>query len=635
MLKLKLKTMQLLLLLVLFSNLIFKPAAFAAGSSHNSYDSLTSSQKSYWLKLLHYYNGKSRADGEHFFESKDGKNNPEAELLADIEAFKDQNAKAGWFNYHPQCVFRERFRFLKEAGFLNNTPIVNCPEFDEWKNGLNADSVTLIFSSSYPNNPSSLFGHTLIRLNQKNKKERSPGDLLDYAVAFSAMPEKDDVGIVFAYKGLFGGYKGLLEVTKYYTKVNEYNNGESRDLIEYDLNMSSDEMDRLINHLWEVYQTTYFDYYFADENCSAVLMDILAVPFQDDDVNTHERWYYLPSEMIKAFGKIPGRIRASHFRPSLKKQLEKRFASLTNDEIKEVKEISSSKDLPVDFDKIPVLDGVINLLDFTRYRTKNQLTAEQKVMMRKALLRRSALSQAEDIKAETYDQSNRPDLGHEPQKLTLFARTEESHTLIGLEFKEGYHDLMSRDEGYDPFSQFDFLTGSLVYDKWLNRVSYDQLTGVNLTSLHTYTFYDPQFSWTAKIAADRIYDLNCDLCHKVNANAYLGPTLRPNSNVALSLMTGVFGELSSHLERGYRAGIGFQAMALYQLTSKIKIGLFDELRFDATKKITKDYYNQLGFKQTYFLSKNKEWRFESSMISRFKTFSKETWLNQLNFGFYF
>ncbi len=622
--------MRSLLLLVLLSNVIFKPAAFAAG-----FDSLTPSQQSYWLKLLHYYKGISRADGSNFFLSPLGKTDPKAELEADLMYFNDQNAKAGWFNYHPQCVFRERFRFLKEAGLLKSTPVVSCPEFDEWKSGLNADSITLVFSSSYPNNPSSLFGHTLVRLNQKNKKERSPGDLLDYAVAFSAMPEKEDVGIVFAYKGLFGGYKGLLEVTKYYTKVNEYNNGESRDLIEYDLNMTSDELDRLINHLWEVYQTTYFDYYFADENCSAVLVDILAVPFQNDDVNTHERWYYLPSEMIKAFKSIPGRIKAEHFRPSLKKQLEKRFASLTTDEITEVKTLSDSKDLPVNFDNVPVLDGVINFLDFTRYRTKNQLSSDQKVMMRKALLRRSALTQAEDVKAETYNQSNRPDLGHEPQKLSLFTRTEESHTLFGLEFKEGYHDLMSRDEGYDPFSQFDFLTGTLVYDKSLDRVSYDQLTGVNLTSLHTYTFYDPQFSWTAKIAADRIYDLNCDLCHKINGRAYLGPTLRPNQALAISFMTGVFGELSPHFEKGYRAGIGFEASLLYQLSSAIKIGFFNELRFDATKKIKKDYYNQLGFKQSYFSGKNTEWRFESSVISRFKSFKKETWLNQLGFGFYF
>jgi hypothetical protein len=497
--------MRLLLLLVLLSNFLLWPAVHAAGSD---YASLAPSQKDYWLKLLHYHKGKSRADGEKFFLAPDGKTNPEAEFNWTRESFREIDSKTGWFNYPSQCVFRERYEFMKRLKLLEGVPETPCPMFDEWKKGLNAESITLIFSSSYPNNPSSLFGHTMIRLNQKGKKDSSPGDLLDYAVAFSAMPEKEDLGLVFAFKGFFGGYKGLIEVTKYYTKVNEYNNGESRDLIEYDINMTSGELDRLINHLWEIYQTTYFDYYFADENCSAVLVDILAVPFDHEDVNTHERWYYLPSEMIMAFKKLPGRIKAEHFRPSLKKQLEKKLTKLNSKQIREAKKLSESKNLPADYDNVPVLDTTISLLDFERYRTKNKLSDDQKILMRKALLRRAALPQGQDEKAETYDENNRPDFGHQPQKLSFFTRTEENHSLFGVEFKEGYHDLMSRDLGYDPFSQFDFFTGTLVYDKKLNRASYDQFTIVNLISLHTYTFYDPQFSWAAKVTSDRIYDLN-------------------------------------------------------------------------------------------------------------------------------
>jgi len=448
------------------------------------------------------------------------------------------------------------------------------------------------------------------------------------------MPEQDDIGVVFAAKGMFGGYKGLLEVTKYYTKVTEYNNGESRDLIEYDLKSTPEELDRLINHLWEIYQTTYFDYYFADENCSAVLSDILAVPFNLDNVNTHERWYYLPAEMTKTFKKAE-RVSSENFRPSLKKQLEKRLEKLSPDEVKEVRKLAEGNSLPVDYNNVPVLDGLISLLDFTRYRTKDHLTPDQKILLRKALLRRAALPQAQEEAAYVYNQNNRPDKGHESQKISFFTRTENSHSLIGLELKQGYHDLMSRDDGYDPFSQFDFLIGSLVYDKKLNRFSYDKLTVVDLVSLHTYKFYDPQFSWAAKVTADRIYDLPCDLCHKVNARAYLGPTIRPNSQMAASFMTGVFGEASRHLEKGYRAGLGFEASFLYQLGPSTKIGLFDELRFDATKKIRDDYYNQLTGKLSVFTGVNSEWRVESALVSRFGSFTKETWVNQLGFGFYF
>ena len=188
---------------------------FLGISSDNSFGETTSFDKKYWLKLLHYNKGKSLADGEKFFLSPQGKSDPDAELLATIAAFKNPDSKVGWFNYPAQCVFRERYEFLKSSGLLENTPKLSCPVFDEWITGLNPESISLIFSSSYPNNPSSLFGHTLLRVNQKNKNN----DLLDYAIAFSAVPEKDDLGLIFAFKGFFGGYKGLFEVTKYYTYI--------------------------------------------------------------------------------------------------------------------------------------------------------------------------------------------------------------------------------------------------------------------------------------------------------------------------------------------------------------------------------------------------------------------------------
>ncbi|MBY0415967.1 MAG: hypothetical protein K2Q18_17480, partial [Bdellovibrionales bacterium] len=131
-------------LVLLFSFLI---VADPASATTKEFD------QKYWEKILHYQNGKSKADGEKFFLAMDGKTNSQSELVATIRAFGDLNAKSGWFNYHPQCVFRERFNFLKSQGLLNGITEIPCPEFEEWKKGLNADSVSLIFSSSYPNNP--------------------------------------------------------------------------------------------------------------------------------------------------------------------------------------------------------------------------------------------------------------------------------------------------------------------------------------------------------------------------------------------------------------------------------------------------------------------------------------------------
>jgi hypothetical protein len=584
----------------------------------------------YWEKLLHYKKGESLADGEKFFLSPIGKKNPEAELRATISAFYDPNMKVGWFNYHPQCVFRARYEFLKESGLLKDAPVIACPELDEWKTGLNAESITLIFSSSYPNNPSSLFGHTLLRLNQKDKKN----DLLDYAVAFSAVPEKDDPGLIFAFKGFFGGYKGLFEVTKYYTKVNEYNNGESRDLIEYNLSMTPAELERTINHLWELYQTTYFDYYFADENCSAVLADLIAVGYKDDDrVNAHARWYYLPGEMVKHFSTLDGRIKSTNYRPSLKKQVAKMWEHLTPAEINEVKDIVDMDELPEGITNTKVLDAVIGYLDFTHYRTKHKLSERQQKMFRKALIKRATLPKAE-IAKETYDQSNMPEFSHNPQKFSFFTRVENHNTLAGFEIKQGYHDLMSNDRGFDAFSQFDFLNASLIYDFKNKKLDYDKITVVDLISLHEYRFYDPQLSWRAKVTNERIYDLDCKLCHKINANAYGGMSFRSPKTV-FSVMFGVFGEVSSNLNKGFRAGPGSEISFYAQLGEMYKIGLYNEIRYDVTKRIADDYYNQFGLRHSFFTDNKRDYRFESSVVSKFGSFKKNTVIHQVTYGQFF
>ncbi len=512
---------------------------------------------------------------------------------------------------------------------LEGVPEAPCPQFEEWKKGLNAESVTLIFSSSYPNNPSSLFGHTLLRLNQKGKTN----DLLDYAVTFSAVPETEDMGIVFAFKGMSGGYKGLFEVTKYYTKVNEYNNGESRDLIEYNLKMTPAELDRMINHLWELYQTTYFDYYFTDENCSAVLADLLSVAYKDDDrVNAHARWYYLPGEMVKHFT-LEGRIASTHYRPSLKKQLAKMWEKLTPWEISQVKAIVDEEELPADISNPKVLEAVASYLDFTHYRTKKKLSEKSQKLMRAALIARAKLPKSETVK-ESYDQSNMPEHSHNPQKISLFTRVENHKTLVGLELKQGYHDLMARDVGFDSFSQFEFLYGSMLYDVKNKKIDYDELVMVDLISLHEYRFYDPQLSWKAKVASDRIYDLDCSLCHRISVNAAGGVTFRTDKTV-LSLMAGVFGEASSHLKKGFRVGPVADLSFYAQLGSKYKVGIFNELRFDSTKKISDDYYNKMGLKHSFFPDNKQDFRFESSVISRFGSFTKNAIVHEVSYGRYF
>lgn len=613
----KLKTTQLLTLLALLSNLLIWPAS--AGQSHNFdqnfYQNLNESQKHYWLKLLHASdNGKSRIDGEKFFLHPKGKENPDLEFNATVNSFYVENKTVGWFNYPVQCVFRARYEFIKSLELLNDAKVTACPMFEEWKNALNVDSLTMVFSSSYPNNPSSLFGHTLIRLNQKNKKN----DLLDYAVAFSAIPDNTDIGFVYAIKGLFGGYKGFVEVTKYYTKVGDYTNSESRDLLEYDLKLTPDEISRFIDHVWEVYQAGYADYYFFDENCSSFLAELLQVAMIDrKGVDHHSRWYYLPAELVKNLLKQENLVGEFHYRPSLKKQLEKRLAHLSDEQLNLLKLARSNgtiKNLDLDLD---TLDSLISTLEYRRNSSKNNLNESDKTLFRESLIKRSK-DKSETKVFTDYNVTNRPETGHESKTLAVYSTYENiNRESIGFTFNNGYHGLMDKDLGFDPFSQFEFLGFDFAYNFKLKKLYLDKFNFVNLTSVHPFKFYDPQMSWNATVSYERFYLINNDFQYTANAKMTGGLSFKLTPDFVYNLFGGAFVELNKNVKKGYRIGPAFDSFFLYSFHDQFKLGLFHELKLAANNKLKDDYQLNTGVKFSTFFNKDDFLHLEYKMISRF------------------
>ncbi len=62
-------------------------------------------------------------------------------------------------------------------------PAVSCPEFDEWFGKIKPYKATLIYATDFMGNPSSMFGHTLLRLDPKDQKELN---LVSYTINYAA-----------------------------------------------------------------------------------------------------------------------------------------------------------------------------------------------------------------------------------------------------------------------------------------------------------------------------------------------------------------------------------------------------------------------------------------------------------------
>lgn len=278
--------------------------------------SLKTAESTAWRRLVHYdsFLGRTRSEARdkvagEFFASEKGITDPEAELDATIMAlFTDLKEPEP-----ARCRYPAREMFLVKALAIDKTklPPVNCVKYNDWRSSMSANSVSVVFASFYMGNPSSMFGHTFLRF---HSKERSA--LLDASFNYAAIAEEGNA-IAYAWLGMTGGFMGQYSMHPYYVKINEYNDMESRDLWEFPLDVTQDELDFMQAHLWEL-SSAFFPYYYLDENCSYQLLTLLEAT--RPNLNLTSRWslFVTPTDTLhtmKEAGLIgkEGRYRAAVF----------------------------------------------------------------------------------------------------------------------------------------------------------------------------------------------------------------------------------------------------------------------------------------------------------------------------------
>ena len=588
--------------------------------------------KNYWFKLLHMddkmFTGiAGRIDSPSFYLSKDGKKDPEAELDATINGFIKGKPLVGPGKLHPQCAFPERFRFLQKMG-LSKAKKVYCKDFLKWKKGVNADSISLIFSSSFPNNPASIFGHTFIRLNAKDKKN----DLLDYAASYSADTKGIDSGLIYAVKGIFGGYSGFFRFAPYYQKVNEYTNSESRDIYEYHLNLGAEGVERIVNHLWELYSSSYSDYWFFTENCSYVLGSLLELGRDDWKFTKMNALYYLPVHLVKQIVETKDTLKNVSFRPSVRRKLGYYLEKLESSEMKEFIAVYNKKKDPKHLKNVSILDALISFYDFKKHHKNGKMEPSENSIYHKILKSRAKFKKGpkEIIK---WDKYNRPDLGHDAQRISLYGGLKDDWFVGEFAYKMGYHDLLNQDIGYEPYSRLDVGEFGISFNDQTKHLSLSHVTLLNVVSLYPITYYDPRFSWQANIEKDWIEDIS-----EIGKSRY---RLGGGGGLAFSLFGNIYfmagGEVqfSRHVRKSMRLGPWVEWAHISNLFFQMKFMFRQRLFSNLLQKVNENYYleNEVGLSIPFFGSS--ELRFEGKMVTKTGTFKQSQLKVRMGYAFYF
>ena len=453
----------------------------------------------YWLILLHYqktlFGVHSLIDDPQFFLSNEGKENPKAELDATLRAFfQDENISAG----SSICRFIARYTWLKEKLSIDESklPAGECSEFSKAMELIKPRSATLIFPAAYMNNPASMFGHTLI-----NIETPSQSKLLSHAVNYSAYTQENN-GVVFAVKGIGGFYKGYFSILPYYEKVQQYNDISHRDIWEYRLNFTEEEVRNMVMHIWEL-QKIYSYYYFFGENCSYNLLFLLDAARPSLKMVEQFRWWVIPIDTVKALCQS-GVVESVHYRPAQATKIRYMSSNMDSQSRKMAETIAEDGMEPAlllnqhgsQEDKIKSLDLAVEYLQY-RYGKRKIPHDEYTSLFLSILKARSTLGRPDGLDY-TVPPPLSPEQGHDSKRVSVGFGYGEDRSFQEVRIRPAYHDLMDDDAGYTPGSQIQFCDTRFRYyfsDRNLELEAFNLIDIISLSERDS--FFKP-FSWKAQ-----------------------------------------------------------------------------------------------------------------------------------------
>jgi len=433
-----------------------------------------------WLNLLHYKSTllgsrESQADDNGFFLAEDGSHNARAELEANLRGFFSHKESA-----HPRCLFPARFHWLDaQLNFKDQLPPVDCVKFNNWKEKFkNVEQLTLLFPSMHLENPSSMFGHTFIRFDRPDNNH-----LLSYTLSYAASYDESDHVLVYSWKGISGGYPGKFFLQAYFETLQEYSDIEQRDIWEYKLNFSKQEIKQLIRHLWEV-KGVHFEYYFFRENCSFRLLALLDVARENINMSIDAHpLYAIPVDTVRDVEQV-GFITERNYRPAthnkisqmseqLGEQAGQIAISISNNEYS-IQELSESFSIKQQARILQLADELLN--------QKKNLSTDEAALQLEILSARSHLPVIQR-EVEFSFNATPPEQSHKSARWQFSTGEHEQQRFYEIGLRPAFHDLLDVSKGFVDGASISVLETQLRWYKQEDKLKLESLNFFSLQSI--------------------------------------------------------------------------------------------------------------------------------------------------------
>lgn len=481
-------------------------------------DSLQLGTAPQWLRLLHHepgwFGSKSRAAPSAFFQSPEGHEDPKAELDAVLQAFFDPSPGTSE-KPHAVCRFPARRAWLESRldGLAAALPQRPCPAFDQFHAQVGATGASLVFSSYYLETPASAFGHTLLRLHRTEARDGT--DLLDFGINYAANVDTSNA-LVYGIKGLLGLFAGQLTAQPYYYKVREYNDYESRDLWEYELDLTPDELEALVAHVWEL-GSARFSYWYTSENCSYFMLALLEAAVPRWELLAQLPPWTVPVDTVKALTLTESAVREVRYRPSAREVLAARAATLTGRELRLALDLRDDVDAPLAASLAPerhaaILDTALDAFD-VRHAQAVLVALDPAIEQRRRVLlnKRSAIAVRSPSMKLTPPEGKRPDAMLGSQRFELgFGWSRTNRWFVPVGYRTALHDFVESSRGFGALARIEFLSTSLRLGP--GQTGIERLSVVRAGSFVPWTSLQKRASWTFDVGARGSPAWNCPTC---------------------------------------------------------------------------------------------------------------------------
>ena len=530
-----------------------QPGALYADNSVNNSTKLLwaeASEKSLysaseWLALLHYHDEsfggpESYVDDKAFFLASDGSYDAAAELFATLELFGAEPAS--------RCRYPARYNWLSTQLDFSELKVFDteCAEYQDWRETLNASSIVLVFAASYVNSPSSMYGHTFLRFDPPNIDQSSP--LLSYALNFGASVTGSEAGLLYAWRGIAGGYPGHFSAGTYIEKTKKYSRLENRDLWEYRLALTPAEVDQMLAHVWELNEVS-FDYYFFDENCSFRLLELIEVARPDLDLTSGFDAWAIPLDTVRVVEKA-GLIADVYYRPSNQSVVTHNIALLSKPQQKLALALSADIQVLNDSEFLGLSESDQTQVAYTAYKFLryefNEDERDPGIAERSYKLLTYLASRELSPPEQRAPPAPIPPLdGHSTMMLSAGAGAEDGKWYSDIEWRLSYHDLLDNLAGFPSDTSLNMGRFVLRY-KENDGLQLQQLDIIEITSVPPRDqFYKP-LSWQTSVGFDRQW---------TNGDDEL--TFQGNGGVGLSYITVFDGRIVTMLRGRAEYNDGF------------------------------------------------------------------------------